>query len=103
MAALNRILSGEATRFDGALTANGSITIVNAAGIAFGADATVDVGAITATTLDILNSNFMADQLVFDQYDSGLRRRQRHQRRHDHRCGPGSGRPGRARAWRTTA
>ena len=96
MAALNRILSGEATRFDGALTGAGSITIVNAAGIAFGADATVDVGAITATTLDILNSNFMADNLVFDQFDCGLRRRERDQRWHDHGCGPGAGCPGRA-------
>ena len=72
MAALNRILSGQATRFDGALTGAGSITIVNQAGIAFGAGANIDVGAITATTLDIINSNFMADNLVFDQYDSAF-------------------------------
>ena len=72
MAALNRILSGQATRFDGVLTGAGSITIVNQAGIAFGAGANIDVGAITATTLDIINSNFMADNLVFDQYDSAF-------------------------------
>src|SRR5690606_19663627 len=42
MAALNRILSGQATRFDGILTANGSITIVNQAGIAFGSSANID-------------------------------------------------------------
>jgi filamentous hemagglutinin family protein len=69
MAALNRVLSGEATQFLGSLTGAGSITIVNQAGIAFGPGSNVDVGAITATTLDILNANFMADQLVFDQYD----------------------------------
>jgi filamentous hemagglutinin family protein len=69
MAALNRVLSGEASQILGSLTGAGSITIVNQAGIAFGAGANVDVGAITATTLDILNANFMADNLVFDQYD----------------------------------
>ncbi|MGF1627372.1 MAG: filamentous hemagglutinin N-terminal domain-containing protein, partial [Alphaproteobacteria bacterium] len=69
MAALNRVLSGEASVILGSLTGAGSITLVNPAGIAFGAGAHVDVGAITASTLDILNQNFMADQLVFDQYD----------------------------------
>src|SRR5690606_15553948 len=61
--------SGEVTRFDGTLTGAGHITIVNRAGIAFGSTANIDVGAITATTLDIINANFMADRLVFDQYD----------------------------------
>ncbi|MEZ5666489.1 MAG: filamentous hemagglutinin N-terminal domain-containing protein [Alphaproteobacteria bacterium] len=53
----------------GSLSGAGSITLVNPAGISFGASATVDVGAITATTLDILNSRFMADELVFDGYN----------------------------------
>ncbi|MEZ5668476.1 MAG: filamentous hemagglutinin N-terminal domain-containing protein [Alphaproteobacteria bacterium] len=68
-AALNRVLSGEASVILGSLTANGQITLVNPAGIAFGASANIDVAAITATTLDIINTNFMAGDLVFDQYD----------------------------------
>ncbi|MEZ5666482.1 MAG: filamentous hemagglutinin N-terminal domain-containing protein [Alphaproteobacteria bacterium] len=67
-AALNRVLSGEASVILGSLTANGQITLVNPAGT-FGAFMNIDVAAITATTLDIINTNFMAGDLVFDQYD----------------------------------
>ena len=69
MAALNRVLTGEASQILGSLNAGGQITIVNPAGIHFGAGAQVDVGAITATTLGILNDHFLAGDLVFDQYD----------------------------------
>ena len=65
--ALNRVLSGQATRFDGSLFANGNVIIVNGAGIHFGPNALVDVGGLIASTSDITNSNFLSDRFVFDQ------------------------------------
>ncbi len=67
--ALNRVLSGQSSAILGSLTGNGQITIVNPAGIHFGATANVDVAAITATTIDIINANFMANNLAFDQFN----------------------------------
>ena len=67
--ALNRVLSGQPSAILGSLTGNGQITIVNPAGIHFGATAHVDVAAITATTIDIINANFMANNLAFDQFN----------------------------------
>ena len=65
--ALNRVLSGQATQFDGSLFANGNVIIVNGAGIHFGATSIVDVGGLIASTSDITNSNFLSDRFIFDQ------------------------------------
>ncbi len=65
--ALNRVLSGHATMFDGSLFANGNVIIVNGAGIHFGPNARVDVGSLIASTAGISNSNFLNDRLIFDR------------------------------------
>ncbi len=66
-AALNRVLSGDASQILGSLSANGQVFISNPAGVVFGPDANVDVQSIVATSLDIMNDRFMAGgELVFD-------------------------------------
>ncbi len=66
-AALNRVLSGEASQILGSLSANGQVFISNPAGVVFGPDANVDVQSIVATSLDIMNDRFMAGgRLEFD-------------------------------------
>lgn len=63
---LNRIQSGNATQILGQLTSNGTVVIVNANGVVFGAGAQVDVGGIVATTADINNADFMAGNTNFN-------------------------------------
>ncbi len=66
-AALNRVLSGDASQILGSLSANGQVFISNPAGVVFGPDANVDVASIVATSLDIMNDRFMAGgRLEFD-------------------------------------
>lgn len=65
--ALNRILSGQATQFDGSLTANGLIILTNAAGINFGSTARIDAGSLIASVAGISNRNFMNGLMIFDQ------------------------------------
>ncbi|MHC4542387.1 MAG: two-partner secretion domain-containing protein [Planctomycetota bacterium] len=60
-AVLNRITSGDVpTEFNGALTANGRVFIVNPAGIIFGADSVVDVAQLIASGLNMSNDAFNA-------------------------------------------
>lgn len=64
---LNRVTGGEgASQILGALKANGQVFLINPGGILFGKDATVDVGALVATTNDMLNADFMAGNYRFD-------------------------------------
>lgn len=49
-----------ASIIDGSLGANGSVFIINPAGITFGGGAQVNVGALVASTMDISNANFDA-------------------------------------------
>lgn len=65
--ALNRVLSGQATSFDGKLFANGNVIIVNGSGIHFGPNAMVDVGSLIASTSGITDQNFLSGNLAFDQ------------------------------------
>jgi len=64
---LNRIISGNATIFDGSLFANGNVVIVNGSGIHFGPNSRIDVGSLIASTADISNSNFLNNRLIFDR------------------------------------
>ena len=57
---LNRISSGSATQILGSLEANGSIFILNNAGVVFGSDSTVDVAGLLASTFDISDEDFAA-------------------------------------------
>ncbi len=66
-AALNRVLSGEASEILGSLSSNGQIFISNPAGVVFGPDAEIDVASIVATSLDIMDDRFMVGgRLEFD-------------------------------------
>ncbi len=49
-----------ASAIDGSLSANGSVFIINPAGITFGGGSQVNVGALVASTMDISNANFDA-------------------------------------------
>jgi filamentous hemagglutinin family protein len=65
-AVLNRIHSGTVpTQFDGALSANGRVFVVNPAGIIFGTGSTVNVSQLVASGLNMSNDAFgtaLADQ-----------------------------------------
>lgn len=67
--ALNRISNGSPTHFDGALTANGRVIIMNGNGVVFGANSRIDVNGLVATTANISNEDFMngGDKLKFSQ------------------------------------
>lgn len=61
---LNRVVGSgygpSASSIDGRLSANGSVFIINAAGITFGSGAVVNVGGLVASTLDIADADFLA-------------------------------------------
>jgi filamentous hemagglutinin family protein len=58
--AVNRI-SGNRTQFDGALTANGRIFLINQNGIIFGEGSQVNVGSLLATTNDMIDDSQTSD------------------------------------------
>jgi filamentous hemagglutinin family protein len=58
-AALNRILDQNPSQIHGSITANGKVFLLNANGIIFGKDATVNVGSLVAGTLDMSARDFM--------------------------------------------
>jgi filamentous hemagglutinin family protein len=57
-AALNRIFQSDPSRIFGALKANGEVYLINQNGILFGQGAQVDVGSLTASTLDVSDEVF---------------------------------------------
>lgn len=65
-AVLNRVMNNLMTQFNGELTAAGmKIYIINPAGVVFGAGARINVAQLIASNLDISDSDFLADNLVF--------------------------------------
>jgi filamentous hemagglutinin family protein len=63
---LNRISSGNIpTQFDGVLNANGSVFIINPAGIIFGKGSSINANQLIASSLDISNSNFLNENYEF--------------------------------------
>ena len=64
---LNRINDTKPSLINGTVTANGHIMLLNQNGIVFGHDAIVDVGALTVTTADIKNNDFMTGDYKFHQ------------------------------------
>ncbi|WP_163381380.1 GLUG motif-containing protein [Cyclobacterium sp. SYSU L10401] len=61
---LNRIISGSPTQFDGSLTANGRVVVMNPNGVVFGQSAQVDVGGLIATSSHVSTDSFMNDAQI---------------------------------------
>jgi filamentous hemagglutinin family protein len=59
-AILNRIVGGNASEILGNISANGRVFLINPQGIIFGQGATIDVGSLVASTLNIKTDDFMA-------------------------------------------
>ena len=57
--ALNRIFDQNPSQILGSINANGRVLLINPNGVFFNATASVDVGSLTASGLDISDSDFM--------------------------------------------
>ncbi|WP_028080596.1 two-partner secretion domain-containing protein [Solimonas soli] len=64
-AILNRVTGGSPSNILGNIGANGRVFLVNSNGIVFGQGATVNVGSLIATTLDVDNGKFMNGEYAF--------------------------------------
>jgi filamentous hemagglutinin family protein len=65
-ALLNRVGSGDPTRIAGSLNANGQVYIINRNGLVFQNGASVKVGGLTASALDVNDDRFMGGLLPED-------------------------------------
>ncbi|WP_159107138.1 filamentous hemagglutinin N-terminal domain-containing protein, partial [Azospirillum sp. B4] len=64
---LNRVRGGDPSLIDGAIKAPGTVILVNPGGVVFGGGATVDVGGLVASTMDIADEDFQKGRLVFNR------------------------------------
>jgi filamentous hemagglutinin family protein len=62
---LNRVLGGSPSEIFGRLSSNGQVFLTNPNGVLFAPGASVEVGALFATTLSIGNDDFMAGRYAF--------------------------------------
>ena len=69
--ALNRVIGSDPSRILGTLTANGKVFLVNPNGILFGKDASVNVGGLVASALDIADADFLGGRYRFDGSGKG--------------------------------
>src|SRR6267143_143602 len=67
--ALNRVLGNNPSEIFGRLTANGQVFLTNPNGVLFAPSASVEVGALFATTLSIADKDFLAGRYNF--YNAG--------------------------------
>ena len=64
-AALNRIFDQNPSQIMGSLSSNGQVFLLNPSGIIFGRTARVDVGGLVASSLNMLDSDFLAGKYTF--------------------------------------
>lgn len=65
--ALNRVMNGNPSQIFGKLTANGRVFLTNSAGVYFAPGASVNVGALVATTHGISDDDFMDGKYTFSR------------------------------------
>ena len=63
--ALNRITDQSPSQIMGSLSSNGQVFLLNPSGIIFGKTAQVNVGGLVASSLNMLNSDFLAGKYTF--------------------------------------
>jgi filamentous hemagglutinin family protein len=69
---LNRVTGGSASVINGAINANGQVILVNSNGVTFGKGAEVNAAAVTASTLNIADQEFMDGKTTFKDDGSGV-------------------------------
>src|SRR5688572_25202742 len=62
---LNRVVGNSPSEIFGRLTSNGQVFLVNSAGVLFAPSASVEVGALFASSLSINNEDFLAGRYIF--------------------------------------
>lgn len=67
--ALNRVIGADPSRIFGTLSANGQVFLVNQAGVYFAPGASVDVGGLVATSMNISDADFLKRKFVFSAGD----------------------------------
>ena len=65
--ALNRILGNNGSTIQGQINANGQVILVNPNGIFFTPTATINVGGLVASSLDMTPSDFMNGNYIFNE------------------------------------
>jgi len=65
--ALNRVIGVDPSAIYGSLTANGGVWVINPAGVLVGSTGIINVNSFLASTLDILDDDFMSGNYTFSQ------------------------------------
>jgi filamentous hemagglutinin family protein len=69
--ALNRVIGGDASAILGSLSSNGQVFLINPSGILFGPGASVNVGGLVASTLNLGDADFMTGRYRFKGESTG--------------------------------
>ncbi len=63
---LNRVIGATPSLIQGVMNANGQVFLINPNGVVFSRDATINVGGLVASTLNLTDANFQAGNYVFE-------------------------------------